>query len=89
VYIGAKAVQPLAAFQLLITFENGEQRVLSLEPYLDKGVFRELRDSKLFDTVRISFDTVEWANGADLCPETLYADSVPVETEAFSNQNGQ
>lgn len=78
-YIGTKAVKPLPDFRLLITFENGEQRVFDVTPYLDKGVFRELRDASVFNGVRVSFDAVEWANGADLCPETLYADSVPID----------
>lgn len=78
-YIGAKDVKPLPDFRLLITFENGEQRVFNVKPYLDKGVFQELRDLSLFNSARISFDAVEWANGADLCPETLYSDSVPVK----------
>jgi len=81
-YIGAKAVQPLPDFRLLITFENGEQRIFNLEPYLDQGIFRELRDAALFAGARVNFDTVEWPNGADLCPETLYAESVPVKAES-------
>lgn len=81
-YIGAKTVEPLPDFRLLITFENGERRIFDVTPYMDKGMFRELRDASAFNNARISFDTVEWPNGADLCPETLYADSVPVEPAA-------
>ena len=29
--------------------------------------------------MHVCFDTVEWANGADLCPEVLYAESEPVQ----------
>jgi hypothetical protein len=76
-YIGVKAVEPLPEFRLLITFEDGQKMILNMEPYLDKGVFRELRETALFNTVRVNFDTVEWTNGADLCPETLYEESVP------------
>lgn len=28
--------------------------------------------------VRVSFNTVEWPNGADLCPKVLYEQSIPV-----------
>ena len=77
-YYGVKAVEPLSEFRVLITFENGEKRILDIQPYLDMGVFQELRDMSLFNTVRVNFDTIEWANGADLCPETLYEESVPV-----------
>jgi len=81
-YIGARDVKPLPDFRLLITFDNGERRIFNVEPYLDKGVFRELRNESLFKSVRVNFDAVEWANGADLCPEIVYAESVPVETES-------
>ncbi|MBI4558183.1 MAG: DUF2442 domain-containing protein [Candidatus Hydrogenedentes bacterium] len=80
-YIGAKAVEPLPGFKLLITFENGEQRVFNVKPYMERGIFRELKDTALFNSARMSFDTVEWANGADLCPETLYAESVAAGPE--------
>jgi len=78
-YVGVKYVKPLPDFRLLITFENGEERMFNVEPYLHKGVFRELRNESLFNSVHVSFDTVEWANGADLCPETIYNESIPVK----------
>jgi hypothetical protein len=77
-HIGLKAVKPLKDYRLLLTFENGEQRVFDVGPYLSKGVFAELKEPGRFNSVRVSFDTVEWPNGADLCPEVLYEGSVPV-----------
>jgi len=72
------AVKPLPSYKLLLTFENGENRIFDVTPYLSLGVFAELKDVSLFNAVRISFDTVEWQNGADLCPDLLYTDSLPV-----------
>jgi len=43
-----------------------------MKPYLDIGVFKELKDINLFNSVRISFDTVEWPNYVDMDPELLY-----------------
>jgi len=83
-YVGAKSVKALPDFRLLITFENEEQRVFDVTPYLNKGMFRELKSPSVFNSVRISFDAVEWVNGADLCPETLYDDSVPAEAEQIA-----
>jgi hypothetical protein len=74
-YKGVKAVVPLADYQLLITFDSGERRVFDMKPYLGKGVFAALKDESLFNSVHVGFDTVEWDNGADLCPEVLYSRS--------------
>jgi hypothetical protein len=72
-----ESVTPLPDFRLLLIFNNAEQRVFDVNPYLDKGVFAELKDESLFRSVHVCFDTVEWNNGADLCPEVLYAQSEP------------
>lgn len=50
-----------------------------MKPYLDLGIFQELKDLKLFNTVKTSFDTIEWANEADLDPELLYQKSTRLE----------
>jgi len=50
-----------------------------VSPYLAHGVFQALRDPAVFNSARISFDTVAWSNGVDLCPEVLYRDSTPVD----------
>ena len=46
-----------------------------MKPYLNKGIFAELKDISLFNTVKVSFDTIEWDNEADLDPEFLYKES--------------
>jgi hypothetical protein len=74
-YFSLKEVQPLPDYRLLLTFENSEHRIFDMSPYLTRGIFRELSDNRMSQSVRISFDTVEWANGADMDPETLYLES--------------
>lgn len=55
-YLAIKNVMPLSNYQLLLTFENGEQRQFDMNPYLNHGIFKELKDIALFNTVKISFD---------------------------------
>ncbi len=74
-YLAVTEVKPLEDYQLLLTFENGKKRIFDMKPYLDKGVFQELKDEKMFRTVRVSFDSIEWANQADIDPEVLYEKS--------------
>ncbi|MDR1555874.1 MAG: DUF2442 domain-containing protein [Tannerellaceae bacterium] len=48
-----------------------------MKPYLDFGpVLKELKDPDMFNTARVCFKTVAWANQADIDPEILYPDSV-------------
>ncbi len=64
-------VKPNPDYSLTLKFSNGEVRRLDVRPYLDKGVFQELKDVKLFNSVRPSLGSIEWLNGQDLCPDTL------------------
>jgi hypothetical protein len=49
-----------------------------MNPYLEKGLFHELKDISEFKKVRVSFDTIEWENEADFDPEVLYDQSVQI-----------
>ena len=82
------SVVPLSDHRLLLTFDNAEQRLFDVKPYLATGVFSALADESLFRSVHVCFDTVEWANGADLCPEVLYAESEPAEQVAAAERTG-
>ena len=74
-YLSVKSVTPLAGYKLLLKFENDEDRVFDVEPYLGVGKFSELKDFSLFNSVFISFDSIEWPNHLDLDPEFLYEKS--------------
>ena len=73
------AVKPLEQHRLLITFDNNEQRVFDVTPYLNDSFFAPLRNAVIFNSVKLNPLTVEWAGGIDMCPDELYYNSVPVE----------
>jgi hypothetical protein len=68
-------VNPKPDFNLLITFTNGEIKCFDLKPYLNTGLFNELKDEALFNSVKPFMGSIQWANGLDLCPDTLYLES--------------
>ena len=68
-------VKPEQNFTLLITFNNGEVKRFDVKPYLSTGIFKELQDLSLFNSVKPFLGSIQWANGVDLCPDTLYLDS--------------
>ena len=73
-YPAVKEVKPGADYTLLLTFDNGDKKRFDMKPYLEKGIFRELKDISKFNTVHISFDTIEWENEADFDPQVLYVE---------------
>jgi hypothetical protein len=75
-YLSVKKVKPLNDYKLELTFENNEKRIFDVKPYLDTGLFKTLKDEKLFKMVKISYDTIEWPNKVDLDPEVLYEKSI-------------
>ena len=72
---------PQTEHRLRLEFDNGETRLFDLTPWLDKGVFRALRDSPEFAQVRVVDGSVEWPGEIDLSYDTLYLRSV-VEKQA-------
>lgn len=74
-YLAVKDVKVMYNYKLILTFENNEKRLFDMIPYLELGIFKTLKDENLFKTVKVSFDTIEWSNGADIDQETLYEDS--------------
>lgn len=71
-----KEVKPNADYTLTIVFTNGEVRLFDVKPYLDKGIFQELRNKTIFNSVRPFLGSVQWQNGQDFCPDTLYLESL-------------
>jgi len=82
-YPAVKKVKAMDDFQLILAFSNKETRLFDMKPYLDKGIFRQLRDVSLFNTARVSFDTVEWENEADFDPEVLYKLSKKINEKKY------
>ena len=79
-YLSIIDAKPLEDYKLLLTFDNNEKRIFNMTPYLGKGIFTELKDLKTFSSVRVDFDSISWSNGADLDPEILYEDSLPLNS---------
>ncbi|MCL2028396.1 MAG: DUF2442 domain-containing protein [Bacteroidales bacterium] len=77
-YFAVKNVVPQENYTLLLTFENNERRQFDVKPYLNIGLFNELKNVDMFNTVKVSFDTIEWKNEADLDPEILYQNSIKI-----------
>jgi hypothetical protein len=71
--VHAKACSPTA---VSIIFTNGDHGVLDVSRYLQFPVFAPLRDPGFFARVHADRGTVVWSDELDLCPDTVWADTV-------------
>ncbi len=70
-----KSVNTTQDYTLEIVFNNNERKMFDVKPYLNFGLFSELKDISLFKTAKAELGTVIWKNGLDICPDTLYIES--------------
>ncbi len=78
--IGVRDVKVLNGHTVHVTFTNGVERDIDLEPNMWGPVFEPIRnDPKLFAAVFVDpiGQTLAWPNGVDLAPETLYYGDTP------------
>ena len=78
-YWDVKTVKPLPDYRIYVEIKDGRKGIFDLKPYLDRGVFRELRDVRYFNQVGILFGAVTWPNEQDIAPETLLAEMLPFD----------
>ena len=63
-------VQP--KHKLYVKFKNGVAKLFDMRPYLNKGIFKELKNESYLKKVRIVWGGIEWPHQQDLSVDTLY-----------------
>lgn len=73
-------VSYLSGYKLILTFENGEKKLVDLENRLEGPIFAPLKDLSYFKRVYVDKElgTIAWPNGADKAPDMLYKISLPI-----------
>jgi hypothetical protein len=74
------AVKANDDFSLDLKFDDGSTRRFDVKPYLDYGIFKELKDENYFKRVKVALGTVQWPNEQDISPETLFLESTVIES---------
>jgi hypothetical protein len=67
-------------FSIFLAFDNGEKRWVTLDEKLKNwgaqpdSKFHALLNPEFFKTVKYNpeLETIEWENGIDFCPDSLY-----------------
>ena len=58
-------------YTLSVELSNGKRGLFDVKPYLQKGVFVELKDLNCFKKVQPYFVGVAWQTGQDLSADTI------------------
>lgn len=80
-YWDVNVVKPKPKYELYIEVEDGRKGIFDMKPYLNKGVFKELKNVNYFNQVDILFGAVTWPNEQDIAPETLISEMISVDKE--------
>jgi len=58
-------------YTLFVELSDGRSGKFDVKPYLDKGVFAELKDKNYFKQVKPLFCGIVWPNEQDLSADTI------------------
>ena len=78
----------LGGYKVKIRFDNGESKVVDLQPHLDGPIFEPLKDLDFFKSFYVNddLDTIVWPNNADFAPDFLY--EIGVKDSDHNNSTG-
>lgn len=72
IMIRVKKVKAIDNYEVKIEFTNNQIRIMDMKSYLHLPIYQELKDPNIFKKVKVAFGTIQWENGADFDPESLY-----------------
>ena len=83
-----QSVEPRRGKTLLVTFENGDQKVYDCTPLLQSDVFRSLQDEAVFRCARADSHGygVIWNDDIDLAESEIWINGRPAEPEDRSDK---
>ena len=80
-YWDVKSVKPLSGYRIYVEIKDGRKGIFDMKPYLERGIFRELKNVNYFNQVGILLGAVTWPDEQDIAPETLVAEMLPVSAD--------
>ena len=83
-YWDVNIVKSKPEYKIYVEIKDGRKGLFYMKPYLDKGVFKELKNVNYFNQMDILFGAVTWPNEQDIAPETLVSEMKLVDQEPVS-----
>src|SRR5262249_43590915 len=75
-------------FRIQVTFNDGTQEVLDFGQWLEGPIFEPLKHRQNFRHFFVEGGAINWPNGADIAPETLYDAAIGKRTGNQRTQIG-
>lgn len=72
-------VEALDEYKIFIEFKDGKKKIFDMEKYINQEFYKNLKDRKYFEKVKVMKNTVCWQNGEDIAPEDLYNNSIEIK----------
>jgi len=80
-----KSAKPIGDSELLVRFENGEEKIYDCEPLFSRSEFRLLKTPAFFQSVRVDAGGygISWNDDIDLSEYELWANGKPSADKAL------
>ena len=66
--------EPMPGYKLKVTCSDGATGIFDMSQYVDRGMFRPLKDPQTFDRVRLAFGVPSWPGDIDIAAERVRSD---------------
>lgn len=85
-FLEVKKARHIKDYQIELSFNNGELKIVDLKNSLDGPIFEPLKNINYLKRFSIKYNTLEWENGADFAPEYLYKLATEQENKTATNK---
>ncbi len=86
--VGVVSVKPLKNYRLKVLLSDNKAGVFDMSPYLNLGVFAELKEPSYFARAAVEplFGGVLWPRGQDVSPEKIACEMRPAANRQVRRQ---
>lgn len=63
--------RPDKNYTLMVKLDNGKSGIFDVKPFLDKGIFQELKDRNYFIQITVRGRSISWPHEQDFCADTI------------------
>ena len=74
--------EPMPGYKLKVTCSDGATGIFDMSRYVDRGMFKPLKDPQTFDRVRLAFGVPSWPGDIDIAAERVRSDMQIIEEPA-------